>query len=135
MTDQDRDRATVTAPERLLALGLAGGRIAIGAGLWIAPALSARALGFDRLDSTALALGRIAGTRDLALGAWQLATLEDRRALGRASATVAAVDAADALTFALALRDSATRTAGLRGLPAAAGAALAGAWLAARLTR
>jgi hypothetical protein len=135
VSDHDRDRVIVAAPERLLALGLAGGRMAIGAGLWIAPALSARALGFDRLDSTAVALARVAATRDLALGAWQLATVEDRRALRRASATVAAVDAADALTFALALRDPATRTAGLRGLPAAAGAAFAGAWLAARLNR
>jgi hypothetical protein len=122
--------------ERLLAIGLAAGRIAIGAGLWLAPQASARALGFGVADERLLAIGRIAATRDLALGAWQLAALGDRDRLGRATATVAAVDAADTLTFALALRAGGeVREAGLRGLPGAAAAAVAGAWLANRLRR
>jgi hypothetical protein len=118
--------------DRLLTNGLAAGRIAIGAGLWLAPRLSARALGFREVDDRLLAIGRLAATRDLALGAWQLAARSDREALRKVTATVAAVDAADAFTFALALRGETTRIAGLRGLPVAAAAALAGAWLAAR---
>ncbi len=105
----------------------------IGAGLWLVPRPSHRALGFRDPDERMVAISRIAATRDLALGAWQLASLSDRDSLRRALATVAAVDAGDALTFALALRGDTTREAGLRGLPAAAGAALAGAWLASRL--
>jgi hypothetical protein len=77
----------------------------------------------------------VAATRDLALGGWQLASAGDRAALRRATATVAAVDAADALAFTLALRGDATRTAAVRGAPAAATAALAGLWLSVRLKR
>ncbi len=121
------------ASERRVAIALAGGRLLIGAGLWLAPRAGHRALGFGDPDQRMVAISRIAATRDLALGAWQLASLSDPDSLRRASATVAAVDGADALTFALALRGGTTRDAGLRGLPAAAGAALAGAWLASRV--
>jgi hypothetical protein len=120
--------------ERLAGAGLAAGRLAIGAGLWLAPHPTARALGFAHLDPPALALARIAATRDLALGAWQLSALGDRDRVRRAAAAIAAVDAGDALTFALALgAGGEVRAAGLRGLPGAAAAALGGAWLARRL--
>lgn len=133
--------ATRTAPaeapveplERLLAIGLAAGRIAIGVGLWSAPRLSGRALGFGSLDGPALALARIAASRDLVLGAWQLSALGDRDGLRRATLGVAGADAGDALTFALALSSAETRTAGQRGLPAAGAATAAGLWLARRL--
>lgn len=122
-------------PERTLAIGLAAGRLAIGAGLWLAPRLSARLLGFGAIDDKALALSRIAASRDLVLGAWQLSSLEDHAALRRATAAVAAADGGDALTFALATRspDPAVRRAGLRGVVAAVPATLAGAWLHSRL--
>ena len=127
----------MTASERLLAIGLASGRLAIGVGLWATPGLAAKALGFGELDSRALALARIAASRDLVLGAWQLASLDDPERLRTATIAVAAADAGDALTFALALRadDRETRFAGMRGLPAAAAASAAGAWLASRLGR
>jgi hypothetical protein len=125
----------VASSERLLAIGLAGGRIAIGAGLWLAPAAAGRALGFAELDSRALALGRVAATRDLILGAWQLGSLGDRDELRRATGAVAAADAGDALAFALALRAGGeVAEAGRRGLPAALVATAAGAWLAWRLS-
>jgi hypothetical protein len=119
--------------DRLVAIGLAIGRLGIGAGLWLAPGLSARALGFGEPDGPTLAVGRIAATRDLVLGALQLAALDDRKRLSRISAAVAVCDAGDTLTFALALRDPETRTAGARGIGAAAAATAAGAWLAGRL--
>jgi hypothetical protein len=121
--------------ERIIGLALAGGRVAIGAGLWLAPGPSARALGFDGLDGPALALARIAATRDLVLGAWQLSALGDRERLARATLAVGIADAGDAATFGLALGDDRTRTAGIRGLPAAAAATAAGLWLATRLRR
>lgn len=124
----------VDPPERALAIGLAAGRLAIGAGLWLAPGTTARALGFERLDVAGLALARIAASRDLVLGAWQLSSLGGRERLRRATIGVAVADAGDALTFALALRGDG-RGAGARGLPAAAAATAAGAWLAARLAR
>lgn len=120
--------------ERLLAIGLAAGRIAIGAGLWLAPDPSAKALGFGDLDSKALALARIAATRDLVLGTWQLVSLGDPVQLHRATIAVAIADAGDTLALALALRAGGEAAkAGGRGLVGAVGATAAGAWLARRL--
>jgi hypothetical protein len=119
----------MAADTRLLAGALAAGRIAIGAGLWLAPQRAAKALGFDRLDTRALMLGRIAGTRDIVIGTWQLSALDDPPALRRASAAAAIADAGDALTFALGLAGG-ERRAGLRGVAAALPASIAGAWLA-----
>lgn len=117
----------------LTAIGLAAGRIAIGAGIWAAPTAAWRALGLGTPDPRALAIGRLAASRDLVLGAWQLGALGDPRRLRRVTAAVAAVDGADALTFALATRDPDTRGAGVRGLAAALPAAVVGGWLAHRL--
>lgn len=120
--------------DRLTAAGLAAGRLAIGVGLWVAPRRVAGALGFEDLGPAALALARIAASRDLVLGAWQAGALGDRDELRRATIAVAAADAGDALTFALAARAGGdVRTAGARGLAAALPAALAGGWLAQRL--
>lgn len=85
--------------ERLVALGLGGGRIAIGVGLWAAPRLTLRALGFQPMDGGALAVARIAGSRDIALGVLVLAGMGDRRALRRPVAAATACDAGDALAF------------------------------------
>jgi hypothetical protein len=118
---------------RALAIGLAAGRLAIGASLWLAPGLGARLLGFGELDSRAVTLARLAATRDLVIGGWQLAALSDPAQLRAASAAAAITDAGDALAFALALRssDPGTRRAGMRGVAAAAPAALAGVGVAA----
>jgi hypothetical protein len=119
--------------ERALAVNLAAGRIAIGAGLWLAPRLSSRLLGFGEPDPRTLALSRIAGTRDLVLGGLQLSALEDRKRLSRITAAVAACDAGDTVAFALAIGNRSTRAAGIRGVVGAAFATAAGAWLAGQL--
>lgn len=120
---------------RTTAIALATGRLAIGAGIWLAPGLAAKALGFDSIDAKALALGRIAASRDLVLGAWQLSSLDDSESLRRASLAVALVDAGDALAFALAAAGGEARRAGFRGLAGAVPATIAGAWLVSRLAR
>ena len=119
----------------MAAAGLAAGRLAIGAGLWLAPRLSLRALGFADADERALAVARIGATRDLVLGIWQLSALDERQELARATRTVAVVDAGDALAFGLALRDPGARGMGVLGAALAGPAALAGGWLAASLSR
>jgi len=113
----------------LVAMGLAAGRLAIGTALWLAPDACARVLGFGRLDRRALTLARIAATRDIVLGSWQLRSLGESAELRRASAAVAVADAGDALAFALLLRAGDQRRAAVRGVAAALPAALAGAWL------
>ncbi len=67
------------------------------------------------------------------LGGWQLAALDDRDRLRRLVAAGTLVDAADALAFGLALREDGMRDAAIRGLAAAAGATVAGAWMTRRL--
>jgi hypothetical protein len=90
------------------------------------------ALGFDRVDATGLALARIAATRDLVLGAWQLAASADGRERGRASLACAVSDGGDALAFWLAIKEGPAQEAGRRGLAAALPATLVGLWLTGR---
>lgn len=109
------------------------GRIAIGAGMLTAPELSMRALGFSEVTPATAAVARIAGVRDLVLGAVTLAALDDPARLRAASLANAVADSGDTAAFAAAL-GSAERTAGARGLAAALPAALAGFWVSWRLS-
>jgi hypothetical protein len=118
--------------ERALAVNLGVGRVAIGAALWLTPRLASRLLGFDEPDGRTLTVARIAATRDVVLGAWQLSSLEDPEQRAKAAMSAAICDAGDTVAFVLALRDPATRTAGVRGVPLAAAATVAGLWLASR---
>jgi hypothetical protein len=134
MGDDQPGEGELEAGERLLAAALGGGRVVIGAAIWLAPSRAAQALGFGTIDSKALALGRVAATRDLVLGAGQLGSLARPAELRRATLAAALSDAGDTVAFALAIRAGAeTRRAGLRGIVFAAPAAVAGGWLAARL--
>jgi len=115
---------------KALAAGMALGRIAIGAGLWLAPQLTSKSLGLPGLDARALMLGRIAASRDLVLGVWQMSAIGDPDALRKVSLAAAAADVGDTLTFALATVEGSERKAGVRGVALALPAALAGAYLA-----
>ena len=114
-------------------LASAAGRIAIGIGLLAAPEPALRALGFNDVDPSTVAVGRIAGVRDLVLGLVTLVSLEDRDRLRAATLANTLADAGDTLAFGVALGTS-ERTAGARGIMAALPAAVAGAWTAWRLT-
>jgi hypothetical protein len=116
-----------------LALGLAGGRIAIGAVSLLAPGLVTRAmLGADGDSGGTRLLLRVVGARDLALGIGVLAALDRNtpaRGWMRASAVVDGLDAAAGLLARRQLRPIV--------FPAAVGAATGGAllsgWLASQL--
>ncbi len=90
-------------------------------------------LGFNEVSPATVAVGRIAGIRDLVLGVVTLAALEDKDRLRTATLANAVADAGDALAFAAAL-GTAERRAGARGIAAALPAAVTGAWTAWRLT-
>jgi hypothetical protein len=68
---------------RATATGLGAGRLLIGAALWFAPRPTLSALGFPPLDPPAVTLARVAATRDLVLGAWQLRSLGESDELRR----------------------------------------------------
>jgi hypothetical protein len=118
---------------RQAVLGIAAGRIAIGVGAVFATRPALRALGFAEIDTAGAALGRIAGGRDIALGLLALAARDDRRALRIAALAGAAVDAADAVTFATAARDPLARRAGVTGILSGSAAAITGVWAWRRL--
>lgn len=134
----------VTAPDvRALVLALSLGRVAIGAGLALAPRRALAALGFRHASETTVTVARIAGGRDLVMGVAALAARNDRGRLRGATLANAAADACDVATFAAAIgaaggsgrlgRGDGVRAAGLRGVAAALPATLAGLWVARRL--
>jgi hypothetical protein len=118
---------------RATALELAAARVAIGVGTLFATRPALGALGFGETDASGYAMARMLGARDLALGALTVASRDNRAALRTAALAGAALDAGDAVAFALATRDPETRRAGIGGLLAAGIAAGAGFWAASRL--
>ena len=119
---------------KTIAAALGAMRIALGAGIWLAPDVAMRVLGFDPRNAESRALGRLAGTRDAILGVLAVGALDEPRA-GRALALANAwVDAGDAAAFGLALirRDGIDRAA-LMGATSASAASATGFWLARRL--
>ncbi|MGC1166340.1 MAG: DUF4267 domain-containing protein [Solirubrobacterales bacterium] len=118
---------------RQTVLAIAAGRIAIGVAALLATRPALKALGFAETNATSLALGRIAGGRDIALGLLTLTARDDREALRLVALAATAVDASDALTFGIAARDPLARRAGIGGVVAGSGAAIAGAWAWRRL--
>ena len=115
-------------------LGVAAGRIGIGIGAFFATRRALGLLGFEAPGGATVALARLAGGRDIALGLHALAAGDDRKRLREAAALGAFVDAGDAVAFgtALARRDGIDRTAALN-VPLGAAAALVGAWALNRL--
>jgi hypothetical protein len=116
---------------RDLAVGLAGGRIAIGVGSLLAPGLVGRTMtGRDGSEGGTRLFARMVGARDLGLGLGLLVAL-DRGAPVRgwleASAVVDGLDAAACLLARHHIRPNV--------VPAAVGLAAAGALLSARLAR
>jgi hypothetical protein len=118
---------------RDLAVGLAGGRIAIGVVSLLAPGVVGRAMLGPDADSggTRLVL-RVVGARDLALGIGVLAALDRGAPVRdwlRASAVVDGLDAAGSLLARHHLRPTVFPAA----LSAATGGAVLSGWLAGQL--
>ena len=121
---------------KLGATAIASMRIAIGVGAIVLTRPALRAIGFGEPDGSTVALTRLAGGRDIAIGVQTLRARDDRDALRRAVLLAAAVDAGDAATFAIGFaRGDGIARAAVTNFPFAAAAAGAGAYLAGRLRR
>ena len=131
--------ASTSQPDDLARLGataIAAGRIGIGIGAMFLTRPALKALGFTEPDGATVALARLAGGRDIALGLHGLSVRNDPDELRKSVLLGAAVDAGDAAAFAAALvgRDGIDRTAAMN-VPIAGAAVIAGAFVAMRLRR
>ena len=114
---------------RRVVIAIAVGRVALGVGALFATKPALRALGFPGSDTSGYALARLAGGRDLALGALTLGARGDTGALRALALAGASLDAADALTLGLAGQSHGElRLAGIGGVISGGSAALSGAW-------
>jgi hypothetical protein len=104
------------------------GRIALGASMFAAPRWMLTTQGFSELTPAALAVTRLAGIRDMVMGAQMLDSLDDDVGLRRAHLWCAATDAGDATVFAALLARRQDDRAALAGLAAAVPATLVGLW-------
>ena len=114
-----------------IAIGLTRIGIGIAAFAFTTPAL--RKLGFGDPSPAAVALARLAGGRDIALGLHALSVRDDRDRLREASLLGAAVDAGDAIAFGAAIASPGYRKMALMNAPAGVSGAIAGTWVAVRL--
>ncbi len=117
------------------AIAIAITRIGIGVAAFTLTRPALRTLGFGEPGPAATALARLAGGRDIALGVHALSVRNDRVALREASVLAAAVDAGDAIAFGAAIASPGFRRMAVMNAPAGVGGAVAGAWVAARLSR
>lgn len=116
------------------AIGVACARLGIGIATFGFTRRVLPAIGFERPDPATVALARLAGGRDIALGLHALAGASDRDRLRESVALGTAVDAGDAAAFGAALLqgEGIARTAGMNA-PAGLAAALLGLWILRRL--
>jgi hypothetical protein len=109
-------------------------RVAIGVGAVALTRPALRAIGFGEPDGSTVALTRLAGGRDIAIGVQTLSARGDRDSLRRSVLLAAAVDAGDAAAFAIGFaRGDGIARAAVTNFPFAAAAAGAGIYLAGRL--
>jgi hypothetical protein len=118
---------------RTLSLVSGLGRVALGASMLAAPRWMLGAQGFRELTPAALAVTRLAGIRDMVMGAQMLESLDDEEQLRRAHLWCAVTDAGDATVFAALLTRGDDDRAALAGLAAAVPATLIGFWAARKL--
>lgn len=118
---------------RQVALQIGASRVALGIGVLLFTRPALRLLGFGEPEATGLALARLAGGRDVAVGALTLAARNDVGRLRTLLLASSACDVADAFGLGLSVAHPETRRAGLGGIASGGGTALAGLWAARRL--
>ncbi|MDQ2630666.1 MAG: hypothetical protein M3Y75_06800 [Actinomycetota bacterium] len=126
-------RAKMDSKARQVALQIGASRVAMGVGIFLATRPVLRRLGFGEAGPTGMALGKLGGGRDIAIGALTLAVRDDRQALRTALLISSACDVADAVALGASAAHPETRKAGIGGVLSGGIAAVAGLWAWRRL--
>jgi hypothetical protein len=126
-------RDSVDPKARGVALGIGASRVAMGFGIFLATRPALRLLGFGETNASGVALAKLGGGRDLAIGALTLAARNDPQALRATILVSSACDLADAVALGISARRPETRKAGIGGIASGGGAAVAGLWAWRRL--
>lgn len=126
------NRRKVDPKARRVAIQIGGSRVALGAAIFLATRPVLRAMRFPEPGPTGVALAKLGGGRDIAIGALTLASLGDADRLRTAMLASNLCDLADAAAFAVAGRDPQMRLPGISGVLSGTAAA-AGFWAWRRL--
>jgi hypothetical protein len=118
---------------RQVALQIGGSRLALGAAIFLATRPVLRAVRFPEPGPTGVALAKLGGGRDIAIGALTLASLGDAERLRTVMLASNLCDLADAAAFAFAAPNPQMRPPAVSGVLSGTAAATAGFWAWRRL--
>jgi hypothetical protein len=128
-----RRQRRVDPKARLVAMQIGGSRVALGSAIFLATRPVLRAMRFPEPGPTGVALAKLGGGRDIAIGALTLASLGDAGRLRTMMLASNLCDLADAAAFAFAARDPQMRLPTVSGVLSGTAAATAGFWAWRRL--
>jgi hypothetical protein len=126
-------RKRIDPKARQVALQIGGSRVALGMAIFLATRPVLRAMRFPEPGPTGVALAKLGGGRDIAIGALTLASLGDAERLRTVLLVSNLCDLTDAAAFAFAAPDPQMRLPGLSGVLSGGAAAAAGFWAWRRL--
>jgi hypothetical protein len=126
-------RRRIDSKARQVAMQIGGSRVALGAAIFFGTRPVLRAMRFPEPGPAGVALAKLGGGRDIAIGALTLGALADAERLRTVMLVSNLCDLADAAAFAFAVRNPQTRLAGIGGVLSGGAAAAAGFWARRRL--
>jgi hypothetical protein len=118
---------------RRVAMQIGGSRLALGTAIFLATRPVLRAMRFPEPGPSGVALAKLGGGRDIAIGALTLASLGDAERLRIAMLASSLCDLADAAAFAFAAPDPQMRLPTVSGVLSGTASATAGLWAWRRL--
>jgi hypothetical protein len=126
-------RKSIDPKARRVALQIGGSRVALGTAIFFATRPALRAMRFPEPGPTGVALAKLGGGRDIAIGALTLSARSDRDRLRTVMLVSNLCDLADAAAFGFGARHPQMRLAGVTGVLSGGAAATAGFWAWRRL--
>src|SRR3954468_7770810 len=109
-------RRRIDPKARQVALQIGGSRVALGAAIFLATRPVLRAARFPEPGPSGVALAKLGGGRDIAIGALTLASLGDAERLRALMLASSLCDLADAAAFAFAASDPQMRLPAISGV-------------------